>query len=164
MADVITESGMDFITTNTYHIEQSPLYQDIKAFGIDSVEFVRVKDGELLFVEAKTSFPDPNSTRSGNDERFREAIFAICRKFEHSLNLYSYVVSGVAYDELPSSFVPAKRMPLVFVLVISGHLKDWCVPVQKAITNAFPQYLKKICNPEMRVMNSQTATELQLII
>jgi hypothetical protein len=164
MANAIAESGMDFITTNTYHIEQSPLYQDIKAFGIGSVEFVREKDGELLFVEAKTSFPNPDSMRPGNDEIFRKAICAICHKFEHSLNLYSYVMSGIAYDELPSDFAPTKGIPLVFVLIICGHEKDWCIPVQKALTNAFPQYLKKLCNPEMRVMNSQTATELQLTV
>jgi len=65
MSDVITESKMEFISDNAFRIEKSPLYTNLGE-GIKSVEFIRVKEDNLLFVEARSSFPDPNNPDAGN--------------------------------------------------------------------------------------------------
>ena len=55
-------SGMDFIPDDAYPIEDSVVYINIKNKGIRSVEFVRIKDDKLLFIEAKASVAHPLSS------------------------------------------------------------------------------------------------------
>ena len=49
MASVITESGMDFVCENTFHIEQSALYSKYQKHGIKSVEFIRIIEDFWLY-------------------------------------------------------------------------------------------------------------------
>ena len=55
-------------------------------------------------------------------------------------------------------------MPLVFMLVIKDHRVEWCIPVQRALTGTIPKHLKKICKPEVRVINHEEAITQQLAI
>ena len=78
MPEVITESGMNFVADNAFHIEKSYIYAGL-GVGVKSVEFVRMIGNSLIFVEAKTSFPKPDGTPSTDDkERFRNSISDIC--------------------------------------------------------------------------------------
>jgi hypothetical protein len=81
MDRIITESGMDFIADNTFHIEKSDIYTKLKN-GIKTVEYIRAKDDKLLFVEAKMSFPNPNNPESIAE--FQSQIEDIC-KHKHDL-------------------------------------------------------------------------------
>jgi len=63
MAKTITESGMDFVADNAFHIEKSEVYAKLKD-NIKTVEFIRAKGDKLLFMEAKSSFPNPNNHES----------------------------------------------------------------------------------------------------
>ena len=157
-------SDMEFVSENTFRIEQSQVYESIKQYGVDSVEFIRVKDHELLFVEAKTTFPNPNNPDATNLARFDKEIGEIREKFIDSLKLYSYILSGVAYEELPDDFAPEKQMTLVFILVIKDHKIEWCSPVQRALTGVIPKHIKKICKPEVRVINHEEALAQHLAI
>jgi len=157
-------SDMEFVSENAFHIEQSQAYESIKQYGIDSVEFVRIKDHELLFIEAKASFPNPNNPDATNLARFDEEIGEIREKFIDSLELYSYILSGIAHEDLPDDFTPDKQMPLVFMLVIKDHKIEWCSPVQRALTGVIPKHIKKICKPEVRVINHEEAITQQLAI
>ena len=80
MANVINESGMDFIADNAFEIENSKIYKELGE-GIKSVEFVRGIDDMLLFVEAKTTFPNPNNPSEDEPNRFLDEIENICDKF-----------------------------------------------------------------------------------
>ena len=155
-------SDMEFVSENVFHIEQSQTYKSIKQYGIDSVEFVRIKDHELLFVEAKTTFPNPNNPDAKNLARFDEEIGEIRGKFIDSLELYAYILSRVAYEDLPSDFAPEEEMQLVFILVIKDHKIEWCSPVQRALSGVIPKHIKKICKPEVRVINHDEAITQQL--
>jgi hypothetical protein len=162
MADVINESGMLFAADNTFRIEKSTLYTHMSA-GIRSVEFIRIMDNTLLFIEAKTSFANPENPDDGNYANFLLSVNEICEKFIHSLNMYASVKAGVAGELLPDSFIPPEKVTLVFVLVIKNHEQDWCKGIEVKLRQALPPYLCKIWRPEVYVMNHETARKWHLI-
>jgi hypothetical protein len=160
MPDAIFESGMAFISENTYHIEQSQAYRCLGK-NIRSVEFIRRKDTELLFVEAKTTFPNPENIEK--PERFREEVGIICEKFIHSLNLFSSIKTGVNQDVLSEAFILPGKQSVVFVLVVRDHKIEWCNRIQEKIIQELPIYLKKLWRPQVRVCNSDFAKKMGLV-
>jgi len=158
MAKIITESGMNFIADNTFHIEKSDIYANIKE-SIKTVEFIRAKDNKLLFIEAKSSFP-----KSESSAEFQSEIDDIHNKFIHSLNLYASIVIGVNEQQLPPDFNPANKISLKFVLIINGFEQKWCIPVEKALTNQLrkSKCIAKIWKPTIFVINHETATKRAL--
>jgi len=163
MVNIIPESGMVFVADNTFHIEESSLYTDIGE-GVRTVEFIRVKNGHLLFVEAKTSFPNPDNSSPDNLVVFQSEIDEICEKFIHSLNLLSSVEVGVADDVYTDDFTMPEKVSLVFVLVIKDHELKWCRPVKKKLEDALPPYLRTIWKPTVYVINHATAISRNLAI
>ena len=133
MVNVIIESGMSFVCENTFYIEKSETYTSMSE-GVRSVEFVRVKADKLLFVEAKTSFPNPNNPCAENFERFLSEVNEIREKFIHSLSLLSSIEVGVAEECFPSDFALPGKVSLEFVLVIKNHELRWCKQVKEKLT------------------------------
>jgi hypothetical protein len=171
MRKPICESGMKFIADNAFHIEKSPTYT-LLGNNVKSVEFVRAKENKLLFVEAKSSFPNPSTPKPNptkrnktGEELFREEISDICDKFTHSLNLYSAIAVGVAEYDFPAEFKSADKVSLAFILVIKGFEKTWCDEIQKALTIQVRDSvcMSKIWKPEIAVMNDKTAAARKLI-
>lgn len=160
MAKTITESGLDFIADNTFHIEKSDIYAKLKE-SIKTVEFVRAKGNKLLFVEAKSSFPDINNPIS--IENFQSAIDNIADKFVHSLNLYSSIAIGVN-AQLPPDFKPAHKISLQFVLIFNNFEQKWCIPIEKALINQLrkSKCIAKIWKPDVSVINHETAAKRSL--
>jgi len=163
MVNVITESGMDFINENTFQIEKSAVYKN-SGKGIRSVEFVRVKENKLLFVEAKASLPNPDNSSKENLGEFQEQIKEICDKFIHSLNLFSSVKVGVVEETFPDDFTLPDKVSLVFLLVVRDYKFDWCKPTKEKLIATLPSYLKKIWRPTVFVINHKTATKKNLTI
>ncbi len=162
MVDVITESGMDFVADNVFHIEDSMLYTDLRNNGVKCVEFVRVKGEELLFIEAKASFSNPNNPSVENPKKFDEEIDDIFDKFIHSLHLFASVKVGVNEETLPCNFVIPEKVSLKFVLVVKNHKLDWCMPIQKGLManlNKYPPYFKEIWDPNVLVLNHEKAVQ-----
>ena len=163
MFDIINESDMNFISENTFRIEKSEVYSSLED-GIKTVEFVRTMGGNLLFVEAKITFPNPKNPDADNVERFNSEIDAICDKFKHSLNLFSAVEIGVLHDAAAVEMVLPDNVSLTFLLVIKNHEEVWCKPVEVKLIAGLPDYLKKIWKPTVQVINHQTAIERNLVI
>ena len=163
MGDVITQSGMKFAANNAFHIEESLLYKSA-GDGVRTVEFIRVMENRLLFVEAKTTFANPNNPAEGNYSRFQSEIDQICEKLIHSLNMYSSVKVGATDKPFPEKFVPPEKVSIVFVLVIKNHENEWCKPVYAKLVEQLPLYLKKIWKPNVVVMNHETATKWNLTV
>jgi hypothetical protein len=163
MTEKITESGMDFIADNVFHIEKSQHYTRLGG-NVKSVEFVRAKGGKLIFVEAKSSFPKPNDTDNEKSARFREEVVEMCDKFIHSLNLYASIEVGVTDSGFPADFKPADKVSLVFILVINDFKNLWCDPIEKALRNKVrqSQYMANIWKPEIFVINDKTAAKRKL--
>ena len=163
MVDVITESDMIFIPDNTFHIEDSSLYKSLGE-GIKSVEFVRIKDRDLMFVEARKSFPNPENIDAENLTKFHTQIDEISEKFLHSLNLLSSVEVGVANGNYPDDFILPDKLSLVFVFVIKDHETKWCRFIRLKLLENLPTYLKTIWRPEVFVINHQTAVNRKLAV
>lgn len=157
------QSGMDFIADNTFHIEKSAIYTNIGE-GIKSVEFIRAKEDKLLFVEAKTTLPNPDNPSAENYKRFQEEINDICDKFIHSLNLYASVIIGVNEETFANDFAPPETISLVFMLVVKNHESSWCKKIKSKLISMLPSYLKKIWKPEVYVLNHETAIKQNLTI
>ena len=157
------QSGMDFIADNTFHIENSSIYVNIGK-GIKSVEFIRAKEDKLLFVEAKTTFPNPDNPSAENYKRFQEEINNICDKFIHSLNIYASIKIGVNDEVFAADFAPPETISIVFILVIKNHKTSWCRKITPKIISMLPPYFKKIWKPEVYVFNHETAIKQNLTI
>jgi len=157
------QSGMDFIANNSFHIEEADVYKNIGE-GIRSVEFIRAKNDMLLFVEAKTSFPNPNNPDTDNKARFQKEIDEIREKFIHSLNLFSSIELGVSEADYSSDFLKPKKVSIVFLLVIKNHEFKWCSPIKKKLDAELPHYLKTIWKPTIYVVNQQKAREQGFIV
>ena len=161
MNDVITESEMDFISDNTFMIEKSTLYTSLGE-GIKSVEFIRIKDDNLLFIEARKTFPDPNNPDPGNITSFHSQIDDMCVKFVHSLNLFSSVIVRVAENVLAEDFVLPEKTSLAFTLVLKDHDLKGCRRIKAQVYASLPPYLKTIWKPSVYVINHQTAINRDL--
>ena len=165
MSSPIIESGLNFVPDNAIHIEKSPLYTQLGE-NVKSVEFVRTIGKKLLFVEAKSSFPNPNNPAPNPDkgnktgtELFREEIADICEKFIHSLNLYSAAEVGVTEIGFPQGYTPSEKVSLEFVLVINGFKKSWCYGVERALLNKIRESIcmARIWKPKVYVINHEAA-------
>ena len=156
-------SGMDFIADNTFHIESSSAYLNIGE-GVKSVEFIRVMNDKLLFVEAKTTFPNPDNPSAENYERFQAEINDICDKFIHSLNLYSAIEVGVKEEIFTNDFLLPEKVSLIFILVVKNHELSWCRKIKPKFISTLPSYLKKVWEPEVYVINHKTAIKENLAV
>ena len=163
MNNTILESGMEFVSDNAFYIEKSDLYTKL-GDSVRSVEFIRVKGDKLLFVEAKTTFPDPNNPNVENKARFQSGIGEICEKFIHSLNLVSSVEVGVAGNTYKQNFILPDSVSIEFILVIKKHELKWCKQVKEKLTTTLPKHIIKIWRPVVHVINADNAKRWNLII
>jgi len=108
------QSGMDFIAENTFHIEEAAAYDKLRDDKIRSVEFIRIKNDKLLFIEAKTTFPNPDNPSEENKIKYQAEINEICEKFIHSLNLLLSIEIGVAIEEYPNDFIIPEKSSFGF--------------------------------------------------
>jgi hypothetical protein len=153
-------SDMKFLSTDAFPIEDSPARNRLLGGGI--VDFVRKIDRELLFVEVKSSFPNPNTAET--PKRFDEEVASICDKFAVSLKLFSAIKVGVTEDMLPDALSSADKIQVTLALVIRRFEKEeWCVPVKKALEMALPLEIIKLWKPNVKVYTRTSAQEFTLI-
>lgn len=103
----IKESGMEFNAAHddSFYIEKSDLYNSFIPLGVKTVEFLWLKNSEiLLFIEAKSSFSNPNKV---ND--FNKNIEDICEKFTHSIDLFFAVLLKRLEDKVNEIPLAIKR-------------------------------------------------------
>ena len=156
-------SNIRFIADNTFHIEKSAVYLNIGE-GIKSVEFIRVINEKLVFVEAETTFPNPDNPSLENNEKFQNEIDDICDKFIHSLNLFSAIEIGIKEEIFAEDFILQKKITIVLILVLRNHKLKWCKKIKPKLISSLPSYLKKIWAPEVYVINHETAKKRNLVL
>jgi len=152
-------SGMEFVPDNAYPIEDSKAYSKLGS-GVRSVEFVRITDGRLVLVEARSTIANPETS----PEPYMKEIHEICDKFVHSLNLLSAIKVGIIEETLPDALNTASNVALVFVLVVRNHRAEWCRPVKQELEKLLPTYYKKIWRPLIMVINHETAKKEKFAI
>lgn len=168
----IEESGMFFLTdeSNSYYLETSPTYDKIKEKGIKICEYIELKDDKIVFVEAKTSAPNPQSEVADAKAIFEEYINSICTKF---VNAATMLMTGVCKrridiaNEIPEAYTMLKLQKWEYrcLLVIKNHEKEWLPPVQDALSREFSRSpFWSICsNFSVMVINEDIARKLSII-
>jgi len=152
-------SNMEFIPDDAYPIEDCGAYINLKNKGIRSVEFIRIINDRLIFIEAKESVAHPDNS----PEPYNKQINEIYEKFVHSLNLLSSIKIGIIEESLPASFNSKRKLSLEFVLVVREHKPEWCRRVRATLNQLLPEYLVKIWRPEIIVINYEKAKEYELV-
>ena len=160
----VVESNMifEFEEKHIFKIENSNLHSSL-GDGIKTVEFVvSVKPDEILFVEAKSSSPQP---KAENKERFDEFIDEISDKFIHSFNMYlTSVLKRNLVDKIPDKLlnIELETAKFKFILIIKGHKIEWLQPLKDAFDRIMIDY-NKIWKSSVIIMNDEIAKEFKLI-
>ena len=169
MYDPILESGLQFNNKDVWRIEKSSLYSSLSKGndGLNVVELIRVKGGNYIFEEAKSSFPElhnPDST-----ENVEKNISTILNKFMHSLSILSSVhlhVNDVPVTEMPDAFHHLSKPSIHFVLVL--HFPDGTESICEEIKTVFMARLSKelmrIWRAKVWVMNEHQAQKMGLVL
>jgi hypothetical protein len=154
-------SDMEFVPSDAFPIEDSPTRNRLVESNV-IVDFVRQLGRELIFVEAKSSFPNPANRETS--ERFDEEVAAICEKFTVSLKLFAAAKVGVTEDILPDVMTTSDKVQITLALVIRRFENEaWCVPVQKALMRSLPDEIRKLWRPNVKVYTPESAKEYALI-
>lgn len=193
MADMVyrVESEAEFgpfAPEDYYDIEASKDIQAVRGRSLKSVEFVILRKGKLLFIEAKKTAPKELRTDAAlarlsqmikRDEK--EAYTALlrslritpayvsdlCEKFLTSLSL----VRGIAQGSIPSDGMPSAMLkllrdnfsaPPVFVLVITWSREDWASSVQDALNMALRKF-EPLTRAKVLVLTAEKARQKGLV-
>lgn len=160
------ESGMrfQFPEKKTFYIEKTAPYDTkLRSYGISSVECVTLYHEKVLFIEAKTSAPNPESA---GGEKLSSYIQGIVKKFYDSLSLCCAIQSEVWTGESIGGELVKKlsRKPeIVFVLIINKHKREWSASVQDRLQQDM-RGLLKIWQAHVIVINAEQALAKHLIV
>ncbi|MDO5424058.1 MAG: hypothetical protein Q4F41_10065 [Eubacteriales bacterium] len=170
MAPLIAESGVEFgpfEEERLFRIEHSEVHKRAGK-GIKAVEFVYLtKKANLLFVEAKTSCPNPENRDKDSDMRkkYEETYSEITDKFIDSLHMFAAMALG-RYGEKPGAGQLIRRtyseIGIKFVLVITGAKEEWLMG-PKAELEARLLRVRNIWKADVIVLNKDMATRYGLI-
>ncbi|MDR0654291.1 MAG: hypothetical protein LBG12_13440 [Synergistaceae bacterium] len=173
MSVIIEESGISFgeyDDADVFYVEKSALYRNLGG-GVRTVEFILKKDEKtLLWVEAKSSSPNPQNAKSVSD--FENFLSELCEKFEHSLSLYtSAILKRIAdsNDEIPNQMreMDYSRASFKMILVIRGHKESWLQPISDGFKRKMRACIK-IWNidptRDVAVINEEGAKKYKLTI
>lgn len=132
----IRESEMDFgpyKEEDVFYIEKSNLYNNIKP-QVKIAEFILKRKNALIFIEAKSSVPNPNGEKP---ENFNTYIDKIVEKFNNSLDiLLSAKLNRIANDEI-ENFIDLQELSnfdINFGLIVKNANNKHLIPVNRALT------------------------------
>lgn len=170
-----TESGMKFSyeEQDTFYLEKSELYETrLRNHQVSSVECITVRvqhdRRKVLFIEAKTSAPNPNGPKGIG--RFEEFVEELCVKFRHSLAMcYAILhdVHGMEDSTLHNMGAVLRscletQPQILYVVIIQKHEPSWCNGLQEALHKALTS-MRSIWKIQIVVINEEIARSVQLI-
>ena len=151
------ESGMTFSfeEDKMYRIEKSGLLADVQ---LKATECVVSMSDKLVFIEAKTSAPRPQSK-----EDFDVYIQDITDKFADSVKFLNAVMLRHQEEKLPKQIADKnlKEVKYSFVLIIKKHELSWLPPVSDALKSGMRNVLKlwNVPDVSLKVMNERMAMD-----
>lgn len=151
------ESSMKFSfeEDKVYRIEKSKLLGDVH---LKATECVVSMNDKLVFIEAKTSAPRPQTK-----EDFDTYISDITEKFADSIEFLNAVLLRHSEESLPERVVDKdlKQVKYSFVLIIKKHELSWLPPVSDALKSSMRHVLKlwNVNDASLKVMNERMALD-----
>ena len=176
------ESGMDFSPLFTadgkyqsWAIEKSELYQKLKPKSVKTVEFISKKGNSIYFIEAKGSFPHPNSKCSDNKQSIEANCQELYDKFHHSLDL---IIAQKIRMKANSKYVEADfervlggkfaNCKIIFLLVMGKNSENewfeeqWCDDVMMALRKKLIP-LRSIWEADVAVISHKEAQKRGIV-
>lgn len=151
-----------FPLENFFWIEQDEIYKkNLRFSGIKLVECIVARDTQLLFIEAKSSAPNPNSLLT--PERLKEFLSDIHQKFTESLDLY---LNRALVNRVPYGFrdIDYNGCTFTFILIIRREEDGWIPQLQeKLLSELRHDSLWKIWNCRLFVLTEKRARKFHLI-
>lgn len=163
---IIRESEMNFgpfDENDVFYIEQSTLYKKLGE-NVKIAEFIFKKRDSIVFVEAKSSAPNPK----GNiPEDFATYIQKISQKLNNTFTLLLSAKLKIAKDseQETENFIQLEEISnkkIAFRLVIREAHKEHLRPIQDALQKELLAQ-SKIWNIEVKVINAEIAKQYKLI-
>ena len=167
MTNPIIESGMCFgpyLDEDLFKIETSSQYTtNLLSNGIKSCEFIVKKNGDICFVEAKTSNPKEIEEESPEEKKkkYEAYISDIATKMQDSLDLYLSILLGKYNPDGVGSNLRYKNLAerdIRFILVIKNAEKGWLPPLQDRLRSEMKRY-RLIWKAELYVLNAEMACQ-----
>lgn len=146
-----------------FHVEESEGYSMLREKGLKTVEFIyyNPESLKLIFLEAKTSFSNPDS---GSSKNFEANIDEIVEKFSDALDLYLHQLIHKKTDNLFNT-IDYNSVEIRFFLVVKTAKRDWIRNIHDAL-NVRLQKLSKIKHlwkPRLNVFNEESARKWKLL-
>ena len=168
----IIESGMcfgEYPDEQCYKIENSSVHKHAGE-NVKSVEFIYLKKKNLVFLEAKSSCPHPDSRENADKEKakkYEEYFSRITEKFIDSLNMFSALKLGkYDYDEGVGQLIrdtdDFKQTTFVFMLVIGNAEEGWLGGPKAELEKRLLK-INGIWKSKVLVLNSELAERHGLI-
>lgn len=153
-----------------YYVESSDSYKEIATKGVEMCEYVELKEGRVLFVEAKKTAPNPQSQVDNAENIFNEYITSICNKFVNAAMMLNTGVVERRKDirsEIPDTFTlqTIQQYNYTCLLVIKDHEIAWLPPVQDALKREFSRtpFWNIWSNYKVQVINEELARNKHII-
>lgn len=163
------ESSMrfSFPANRCFRIETAEAYRDLSPYGISSVECVFTKtvgkEEILVFLEAKTSTPNPNGPNRKNLEMFLKSMR---RKYLHSIQLCYAILHKrqSSMEKIGNALAAVLSEPqrICLVLVVKEYEAAWCVQMKDTLAVALKDILR-IWKAEVLVLSEEMAREHSII-
>jgi hypothetical protein len=159
-------SGMIFLCDKSYtfFIEDTGFYRkNFKMNRIRTVEFIRFRNNEIQFIEAKSKI--------NHYVEFESNIKEISEKFIHSLNMLAAIfmktvlLNGKGNDCLPKK-INSLKTPFNITFIVIDRTEDdleQLSQIQETITEQIPTFIKTIWKPTILVLNAELALEEKII-
>lgn len=131
----IRESEMDFgpyKEEDVFYIEKSNLYNNLKP-KVKIAEFILKRNNALIFVEAKSSVPNPNGEKP---ENFNIYIDKIVEKLNNSLDILVSAKLNILENDEVDNFIDLQELSnleINFGLVVKSAESKHLIPVKRAI-------------------------------
>lgn len=154
-----------FCDDDLFKIEKDSLVEESQR--IKACECVVLISGNIAFIEAKASAPNPNNGRD-----FPDFIEDIKQKFADSLQLFTEIKQKVqgedAFNRLPINLQKKTLTPKTYkiYLIVHGHQEMWLPGLLDALKDAMREVVKQwnLRDSNIKVYNEEKALENKIIV
>ena len=161
----IEESGMKFREydeRDVFHIETSQQYiETLRARGIKICEFLLSTGNKIVFVEAKTNFPNHLNVKD-----YECFIGEVVQKMSNSLSLYGNILLGRYSDDGVPENLSVKaflKKQIIFLLLVKEAKEEWLINVRDDLNSRMNDIMRIWKIQRIMVLNEEMARQKKYI-